>query len=90
MTSDLSTEVGPEMILKGIAEAARAELEWEGVLTLETPLVSALELDSLRMLTLVVAIEDHFEVCLEEGDEAGLITAGDLVGLIQKRLAVAE
>ena len=76
-------------ILDGIAAAAREELDWEGTLTPETPLVSAMELDSLRMLTLVVAIEDHFKVCLEEGDEAGLTTVGDLAGLIQKRLAEA-
>lgn len=74
-------------IIRGIEEAARAELDWEGSLTPETPLVNALELDSLRMLTLVVAIEDSFEVCLEEGDEAGLTTVGDLAALIQKRLA---
>jgi len=76
-------------ILDGIAAAAREELDWEGTLTPETPLVSAMELDSLRMLTLVVAIEDRFEVCLEEGDEAGLTTVGDLAGLIQKRLTEA-
>lgn len=75
-----------EEIIEGIAQVARQSLDWEGELAPETPLVSALELDSLRMLTLVVELEDRFRVCLEEGDEAGLTTVGDLAALLQRRL----
>jgi acyl carrier protein len=37
-----------------------------------------LELDSLAIMTLLVEVEDHFEVALDETDEAGLLTVGDL------------
>jgi acyl carrier protein len=37
-----------------------------------------LELDSLGIMTLLVEAEDHFEVALDETDEAGLLTLGDL------------
>jgi acyl carrier protein len=73
-------------IVEGIAGVARKALDWDGELSAETPLVSALELDSLRMLTLVVELEDHFRVCLEEGDEQDLATVGDLASLLRRRL----
>ena len=75
-----------QAVLAGIEDVARRALDWSGSLTPETPLVDALELDSLRMLTLVVELEDHFQVCLEEGDEAGLTTVADLIGLLRSRL----
>ncbi len=73
-------------IIEVIAQVAREALGWEGALVPETPLVSALELDSLRMLTLVVELEDRLQVCLEEGDEAALLTVGDLAELLERRL----
>ncbi len=73
-------------IIEVIAQVARESLGWEGALSPETPLVSALELDSLRMLTLVVELEDRLRVCLEEGDEATLLTVGDLAALLERRL----
>ena len=73
-------------IIEVIAQVARESLGWEGALSPETPLVSALELDSLRMLTLVVELEDRLRVCLEEGDEAALLTVGDLAALLERRL----
>ena len=75
-----------EEILDGIREVARIHLEYRGDLTLESPLTSALELDSLRLLTLVVELENHFQVCLEEGDEYGLETVAQLVDLLRRRL----
>ncbi|MCP4808164.1 MAG: acyl carrier protein [Proteobacteria bacterium] len=75
-----------EDILDGIRSVAREHLDYEGEVTTATPLVDALELDSVRLLTLVVEVENHFDVCLEEGDEEGVETAGDLVAVLQKRL----
>jgi len=72
-------------ILKGLAQVAREHLGFEGELAPETKLVEVLELDSLRRLTLIVEVENHFQVCLEEGDEEELQTAGDLVSLIGRR-----
>ena len=64
-------------ILEGIQKVAQEHLDFEGDIALETPLAEALELDSIRMLTLVVELENHFEVILEEDDESGIETVGD-------------
>ena len=73
-------------ILEGIQKVAREHLDFEGDIALDTPLADALELDSIRMLTLVVELENHFEVILEEDDESGIETVGDLVRVIKVRL----
>jgi acyl-CoA synthetase (AMP-forming)/AMP-acid ligase II len=73
-------------ILLGIEAVANDCLDFEGTLSEDSALASVLELDSVRLLTLVVELEDHFQVCLEEGDEQGLETVGDLAGLLQLRL----
>ena len=52
----------------------------------ETNLVADLGLDSLRQLELVVELENHFEVCLEEGDEEGIETVADLLAVLRSRL----
>ena len=45
------------------------------------------QLDSVARLTLVVAIEDHFEICFEPEDEEQIHTLEQLVELIRKKLA---
>ena len=71
-------------IISGIAEVARAHLEWTGELRPEMRLVEDLELDSLKSLTLALEVENHFRVCLDE--DAAILTVGDLVRLIRDRL----
>jgi acyl carrier protein len=71
-------------ILDGIAEVARIHLGWEGALRSEQRLVEDLELDSLKSLTLALEVENYFQVCLDE--EAGIVTVGDLVAVIQGHL----
>lgn len=73
-------------ILAGIDEVAREHLRWRGEIRPELSLVDTLELDSLRLLTLVVEIENHFCICLDEGSETGIETVGDLVELIRSKL----
>lgn len=73
-------------ILTGIHEVAREHLGFEGALTVDQPLVESMRLDSVRMLTLVAELENRFAVNLEEGDELGLVTLGDLVALLKLRL----
>lgn len=70
-----------------LRDIARQHLQWEGTLTRELPLVEALALDSLRLLTLVVAVEDRFRICLDEEDEANIVTVGDLVDVIRRKRA---
>jgi acyl carrier protein len=71
-------------LLAGIADVARLHLGWEGPLAPEMRLVEDLELDSLKMLTLALEVENHFRVCLDP--EAGIETVGDLVAAIRERL----
>jgi len=74
-------------ILSGIRDVAQAHLHVEREIGMETPLVEALGLDSLRMFTLVAELENHFRLCFEDGDEVGLVTVADLVAVLRRRLA---
>ena len=58
-----------------------------GKLRPEMHLVEDLELDSLRLLTLAVEVENHFRICLDEDEEAGIETVGDLVRVIEQKSA---
>lgn len=73
-------------ILSSLRDVAREHLQYEGPLHADSVLVDALRLDSLRLLTLVVEVENRFGISLEEGDEAGLVTAADLVSVLRARL----
>ncbi len=74
-------------ILAGLQSVAMEHLDHEGILELNSVLVDVLKLDSIRLLTFVVETENHFQICLEEGDEEGIVTTADLVGLVRERLA---
>lgn len=52
----------------------------------DTRLKADLGLDSMALLTLVVAAEDHFKICLNEDPEAPPTTLGEFVALVQQRL----
>lgn len=73
-------------IRDGITLVARKHLGFEGQVEEDTLLVEALRLDSVRLLTLVAEVENHFQVMLEDGDEAGIERVGDLVAVIRRRL----
>jgi len=72
-------------LLNGIQEVAEKHLDFQGKLTEENTLVEALRLDSIRMLTLVVELENRFAICLEEGDEEGLVRVGQLIDVLEQR-----
>jgi len=74
-------------ILSGVAEVARTHLRWEGPLVEETRLVEDLGLDSLKLLTLAVEVENHFRVCLDVDDEGEIETVADLLQAIRRQLA---
>ncbi len=73
-------------IFDGVQEVLRKHLQIESPVGLETDLFRDLELDSLKQLTFVVELENHFKVCFDEGDEEGLHTIGDVVALITRRV----
>ncbi|MCP3959843.1 MAG: acyl carrier protein [bacterium] len=74
-------------ILHRIAEVARDKLELKVEVRPETRLVEDLELDSIRLLTLAMEVEDRFEICLDEEDEEGIVTVADLVDVVGRKLA---
>jgi acyl carrier protein len=45
-----------------------------------------LGLDSLKLLTLAVEVENRFRICLDPEDEAGIETVADLVAIIRRQL----
>lgn len=73
-------------ILAGIAQVAQEHLGWEGPLTPDMRLVEDLRLDSVRLLTLAAEVENRFRVLLDEADEAGIQTVGDLVVIVRRKL----
>ena len=74
-------------ILKRIAEVARDKLGLEQAVRRDMRLVEDLELDSIRLLTLAMEVEDRFEICLDEDDEAAIVTVDDLVAVVGRKLA---
>jgi acyl carrier protein len=73
-------------ILAGVAAVARAHLDWSGELRPEMRLAEDLRLDSLKLLTLAVEVENRFRIRLDEEDESAIVTVGDLVAAIGRRL----
>lgn len=73
-------------ILEGVAAVAREHLGYEGALRPDMRLVEDLELDSIRLLTLAVEVENRFRVCLDEDDEQAIETVGDLVAVVRREL----
>ncbi len=76
-------------VVAGIADIAAQHLGWHGPVSRDMPLLETFELDSLRQLTLVVAIEDRFRIRLDDRDEESIATVGDLVDAIRRKRAVA-
>lgn len=74
-------------ILAGVRAVAREHLGHAGELAPHMRLVEDLELDSIRLLTLAVEVENRFRVRLDEADEAAIETVGDLVAAVRRKLA---
>ena len=66
-----------------ISRIARHKLDWDKPLP-KGPIVE--DLDSLQLMTLVVEIEDAFEIELDPEDEARIKTIDDLVDVITRKL----
>ena len=74
-------------ILAGVEAVAREHLAHRGPLAPRMRLVEDLELDSIRLLTLAVEVENRFRVRLDEADDAAIETVGDLVRTVAGKLA---
>ncbi len=71
-------------ILEGLSAIAKTHLAYEGDLPMDAPLVETLKLDSIRMLTLMVEVENRFEICLEEDDESSIESLRDLIEVVRR------
>jgi acyl carrier protein len=71
-------------VVEEILLLAREQLVLDGPLpSPEEPLAG--RLDSLQLLTLVVAIEDRFQIVLTDDDAAGASTLVDVARLVAER-----
>lgn len=73
-----------DRIRADIEAIARKELRTEEPLPGDA--VLAEHLDSIRRLSLVVAIEDHFEICFEPEDDEAAETLDDVVRIVTERM----
>jgi acyl carrier protein len=76
-----------QQILEGVRKVMREHLQITSPVELATDLTGDVQLDSLKQLTFVVELENHFRICFDTGEEEGLVTVGDVVELIGQRLA---
>ena len=74
------------MILAAITQVARQHVAWHGPVHPDMRLAEDLALDSLKLLTLAVEIENHFRICLDPDEDQELETVGDLVLEIRRKL----
>lgn len=73
-------------ILSAIADVAREHLGWKGPVRPEMNLIEDLGLDSLRVMTLVGALEDRLHVRFDDEDESEVTTVAALVAAVRRRL----
>ena len=85
-----ASPVSPDDILEGIRQVARDHLGYRGPLAPPLRLVEDLELDSIRLLTLAVEVENRFRIRLDEADEAAIETVGDLVSAVARKRSDAS
>ena len=75
-----------ETIWQLTQETLRRQCNVTGPIQPETQFRRDLGLDSLALLTLAVAAEDHFQICLNEDPEQPPLTVGDFVSLVKQRI----
>ena len=74
-----------EEVLAEIRRVLREELSMTREPRPEDDLIADLQLDSVGLLTLVVALEDRFRIVLAEEDSASVRTVADLAALVSRR-----
>jgi acyl carrier protein len=78
-------------ILDRLRELVRSELGWRGPVEPESTLAGDLGLDSVKLLTLVVELENAFRVVIEPDEGAAPpVRVAEVVALIARRLVETE
>lgn len=79
--------ISEKEIFKKIKEILVEECEVDGEkIEMHSRLQEELEMDSLALLTLAVALENHFKLSLEENPENPPRSISEIIELIQTRL----
>lgn len=74
------------MILDKIKDIMETELgKKRNDVTLESDIIKDLGLDSLDIVTLIMAVEDEYGFTADDDEIAALKTVGDVVNYIEKR-----
>lgn len=71
-------------ILDEVRTLLRSQLGFEGPVTRESALAGDLALDSMKLLELVVELENAFQVALEPEPGEPIETVGQVVALIER------
>lgn len=75
------------MILDKIKDIMETELgKNRNDVTLESDIIKDLGLDSLDIVTLIMAVEDEYGFTADDDEIAALKTVGDVVNYIEKRI----
>lgn len=82
--------MSPSDILAFIARTVESELETTHPVTMDARLAHDIELDSMGLTVVAVALENRFRIKLDEGDAGQLETVGDLVRLVIRRVEEKE
>ena len=76
------------MILEKIKDIMQEELGKDrNQVTLESDIIKDLGLDSLDIVTLIMAVEDEYEFTADDDEIVALKTVGDVVNYIEKNKA---
>ena len=78
-----------ETVLQHLLDASDAEIEASAI-TPETSLREDLDLSSLLAVTLVMDLEDEFDIVVEDEEIEGLVTVGDIYNLIEGKKSQVE
>jgi acyl carrier protein len=76
-------------VLAVVRRVALEELAFKREIDLGDDLIGDLELDSLALITLAVAVEDHFAIALPEEESVRVRTVGDLCRLVLRQVGAA-
>ena len=76
-----------QLVLAELRRIARDELEHPHEVSPAQRLQEDLHLDSMAMIIVAVGLENRFRVKLQEEDAGSLLTVGDLIALVVRRVA---
>lgn len=78
------SEMTPAQIAEILCEQLASFVETEVIISPETNLITQLAIDSVKLLNLIMEIEDHFDISVPLNTLVDVLTVQDLANLIYK------